>query len=128
MNINHYLGKPWSNGSDGPDAFDCWGLVRAVYRQRGIVLPVVDVDAHRALEVRHAMRDNMDGWNLLGKPEDYCAVLMSASLRPHHVGVWIPNDGGGVLHSVEGAGVIFNRKLTLKMSGWNLLGFYEWRG
>ena len=29
-----YLGKPWRNGAAGPDAFDCYGLVRAVYRDR----------------------------------------------------------------------------------------------
>ena len=43
-----YLGKPWRNGADGPDAFDCYGLVRAVYRDRyGIEMPVVSADATR---------------------------------------------------------------------------------
>ena len=50
-----YLGKPWRNGADGPDAFDCYGLVRAVYRDRyGIEMPVVSADATRVLACLHA--------------------------------------------------------------------------
>jgi cell wall-associated NlpC family hydrolase len=28
-----YIGKPWVVASDGPDAYDCWGLVVAVQRR-----------------------------------------------------------------------------------------------
>lgn len=42
-----YIGAPWQSGGNGPESYDCWGLVRAVYRDiAGIELPLVDVDAH----------------------------------------------------------------------------------
>jgi len=127
MNIMDYLGKPWANGASGPDSFDCWGLVRAVYSTRGIELPVVDVDAHRALEVRHAfaIRDN---WALVDTPSEFSAVLMSKSKHPDHVGVWLPENGGAVLHSIQGAGVVLSNKMALKLMGFNVLGFYRWGG
>lgn len=32
------LGKPFRWGARGPDAFDCWGLVMAVFRRAGVDL------------------------------------------------------------------------------------------
>ena len=33
------LGKPYVFGAEGPDAFDCSGLIQRVWRQAGVVLP-----------------------------------------------------------------------------------------
>jgi cell wall-associated NlpC family hydrolase len=33
------LGKPYVYGAEGPDAFDCSGLIQRVYRQAGVELP-----------------------------------------------------------------------------------------
>lgn len=119
------LGKPWVNGASGPDAFDCWGLVRAYYAQvAGRALPVVDVDSARALDVAHAFagHDELSNWEPIDHPRHGCAVLMGQARRPHHVGLWL---SGGVLHAVEGAGVIYNNAFMLRASGWNVLGHYR---
>ena len=119
------IGKPWINGADGPDAYDCWGLVRAYYRDViGRALPVVDVDATRAVSVAHAFAGHaaLGDWEQTQHPQQGGAVLMGQAKRPHHVGLWI---GGGVLHSAEGCGVIYNNAFALKSSGWNVLGSYR---
>ena len=56
-----YLGKPWRNGAEGPDAFDCYGLVRAVYWDRyRIQIPAISADATKVLAGLHAARDYAD--------------------------------------------------------------------
>jgi len=42
------LGKPYAYAMEGPDSFDCSGLVRFVYRQIGIELPRVAKDQAEA--------------------------------------------------------------------------------
>jgi hypothetical protein len=52
---------------------------------------------------------------------------MAKGARPAHVGVWItPDDGAGVLHSVEAAGVIFTQPGRLAGMGYRIIGFYRW--
>lgn len=125
-----YIGKPWANGACGPDAFDCHGLVRAVYRERaGVALPVVDADALKPIQVLRAMRDyDYSAWAQIDAPaQEMDVVEMSLARRPHHVGVWIEIDGGGVLTAVEGAGVIFQTRRSLQLHGWNIVACYRHR-
>jgi len=126
-----YIGAPWRYGAAGPDAFDCWGLVRAIYAgQFGITVDAVDIDAYRPLAVRHAFErsDERSKWREihLGKALEGDVVLLSHGYHPHHVGLWL--DGGGVLHAVEGAGVVFQSRQSLTLHGWNLLNAYRRMG
>lgn len=118
-----YLGKPWANGAAGPDAYDCWGLVRRVYAERyGLELPAVDVDAHAPLAVRHAFAAGRAGWQAVDDRQEGDVVLMGQARHPHHVGLWL---AGGVLHAVEGAGVVHQDLRSLAAHGWRLLGSYR---
>lgn len=120
-----YIGKPWANGACGPDAYDCHGVVRAVYRDRlSIELPVVNVDALQPLSVRRAMRDyDYSGWQKIAMPtQNFDVVEMSLAQRPHHVGVYLDC---GVLTSVEGSGVIFQSMASLRRHGWNVVACYR---
>lgn len=122
--ILSYLGKPWAPGGLGPDAYDCWGLVRAVYRERlGIELPVVDVESLSPLATRRALAQHPERmhWRVLVEPEPYAVALMSYGSRPHHVGIW---TGEGVLHAVEGAGVLHQSLASLAVHRWRLLELY----
>jgi hypothetical protein len=40
--INDLIGKPWRLGARGPDAYDCWGLVREVLQRMRPGLPLPD--------------------------------------------------------------------------------------
>lgn len=62
----------------------------------------------------------------MSDPVEGDAVLMGTGDRPCHVGLWItPDAAGGVLHSVEGAGVIFTPGLRVRDLGYAILGFYR---
>lgn len=120
-----YLGEPWING-----AHDCWGFFRRVQREHfGLELPEIDIDACSRLACARefAGHDERDAWALVESPAEGDAVLMGKNKRPAHVGIWIDADGGAVLHCVEGAGVIIQQRSTLRLAGWNTLGFYRRR-
>jgi len=118
-----YIGEPGVAGEH-----DCWAFFRRV--QRDIFkrdVPVIDVDACSRFACVRAFvnHDERANWNLITAPEEGCAVLLSQSKHPSHVGVWADVDGGGVLHCVEGSGVIFQNPSSLKTSGWSTLEFYR---
>lgn len=99
------IGKPWRGGAAGPDAFDCWGLVRWVFeRQHGIVMPPVVVGAiggttvDNVTAIKHAAR--VSGWHtVVGAPWPDDIVLMHG-LKGRHVGLMVLANGRlGVLHA-----------------------------
>lgn len=120
-----YIGEPWING-----AHDCWGFFRTVQRDRfGVVVPVVDIDATNRLLVAQAFRDHEERahWQQVETPVEGDAVLMAHARWPAHVGVWVEADGGGVLHCIPGAGVVFSRPAQLVAAGWSQSTFYRHR-
>jgi hypothetical protein len=42
LDVNDLIGKPWRLGGRGPDAFDCWGVVREVLQRMLPGLPLPD--------------------------------------------------------------------------------------
>lgn len=64
-------------------------------------------------------------WVSVVKPAEGDAVLLRQSRHPVHVGVWLAVDGGGVLHAVKDAGVVFQKLPELLLHGWRVEGFYQ---
>ena len=125
-----YVGKPWRENADGPDAFDCWGLVRHVYRQQLKVElpPYPGLFELGAKHLRASIRDGLRSgkWVELVAPKDLCAVLMSASRVYDHVGVYLAQDGGLILHSVHGRGVVAQPRHALLAIGIQRTAFYSY--
>ena len=117
-----YIGDAWIE-----KAHECGHFfVRVQREQFGIETAVVDADALSALSCVRALDGSHPeflNWPLIAErdaPREGDCVQMSHSKRPHHIGVWIDADGGGVLHCVEGQGVIFSTRQSLKVNGWNI--------
>lgn len=111
-----YIGRPWQE--DGDNALDCMAFVREIQaRHFGVEMPAVtipDYDDKRnivALINGHAENEN---WQQVDKPQHGDAVLVRS---PSHYGVWIDEDGGGVLHCVKGVGVVFTKDSAWAWSG-----------
>ena len=118
-----YIGDEWINGKH-----DCWAFCRRVWAEVfSLVVPVIDLDALNMLDVMRALRNDgeREKWASVLNPTEGCAVLMSQSNRPSHVGVWTEIDGGGVVHCVKGIGVIFSSVSALSVMGYRILVFYE---
>jgi cell wall-associated NlpC family hydrolase len=129
MMIDELQGKPWTLGANGPDTFDCWGLVRHIYKQVfDIELPVIQADHDSALYLARFMKQTEHRKRLkqVQHPCHGAVVLMSGNNHPTHVGVYLEVDRGGILHCMESAGVRFDRVATLPQLGWGQLSYYEW--
>jgi cell wall-associated NlpC family hydrolase len=108
--INDYIGKAYRLSARGPDAYDCWGLVMAVYRDRlGVALPDWNVPGDAALrEVVQAVTDGHAEFTAaampVDEPRDFDLFAVSRSRMPHHVGLYV---GGGVLHTQSNTGAVW---------------------
>lgn len=123
-----YLGIPWRHGADGPDAHDCMSFVKRVQAEQfGIEMD------------RIAVPDYDDGLGILalinscGEREQWVPVDAPAHgdvaivRRPIHIGVWLDIDGGGVLHCLRGAGVIWTPDAAWRVSGFGRRTFLRHR-
>ncbi len=125
---------PWVAGAQGPDEFDCWGFVRYCQREfysRDMPLIVIDADddPQVAASIRSTLRGLLRGgrWRPAAAPEDGAGVVVRRAGDENHVGLWIDADGGGVLHCLRGAGVIFSSINQLRAGGWSAPEFYVYR-
>jgi hypothetical protein len=82
-----YIGKPWVVASDGPDAYDCWGLVVAVQRRLyGHDLSIIPVAENDMKTLIRTMRDHPNGktgtrWQRRKKAMSrYCASPATPSM------------------------------------------------
>ena len=103
--INSVTGKPWVDRADGPNSFDCWGLVVDSFRRiDGVELPdVTGYDSGEPIEVIGSpVRDDY-GWPEIDKPTDgavFCVFLSNGDMV--HVGRVLIADG--ILYAVHAAG------------------------
>lgn len=123
-----YLGKPWESGAQGPDSYNCWGLVRAVAKaQFGYEPPLIAIDENQGISVRKAFKSHPEHNKYLpvNTPKAGDIVELGTKKDLWHVGIWLDVDSGGVLHSVQGSGVIFNDLRHLKLMGFTQLNFWR---
>lgn len=112
------LGKPFVRGGRGPDSFDCYGLVKEMYRRAGIEVP--DFTSPGTLEEveilveRHSRR-----WTKVAPRTVGSVITFRVTGHGAHVGLMLENDR--FLHAVEGSGVCVER---LTSEAYKPLGFY----
>lgn len=122
------IGKPWESGATGPDKFDCWGLVRYVFEQRrGLYLsPHVGISEKGMLAIARASKEEVGKrWERVDAPSHFCGVGMSHGSHVEHVGVWLDEGGGGVLHASKSYGVIFQSPATIRNLGFQNFTYYR---
>lgn len=125
-----YIGRPWQAGAKGPDCFDYWSLliwVQKHYLNRNLPdIPVFDGDLKKIARtfLAHPERKR---WRRVKRPKQGDALLMRQSRHPIHVGLWViinPTEQG-ILHCIKGRDVVFQNTASLKLSGWQIEGFYH---
>lgn len=135
--VREVIEKPWVAGAQGPDAYDCWGLVRAAQlRLAGRDLPIINADPADLRQVLRLIKDHPlnDVWVEVPKPQHLDVVELASSNHPRHLGVWLALDDGGVLHGCEQynadgttngekPGITFDGLLSLQVQGWSQFRF-----
>lgn len=126
-----YLGLPWTPQGFGPTEFNCWGLVWHIQKERynREVPKHAFVSPYDRLRLTREMERATHGteWIQLDKPQEGCVVGLSTSKLVYHVGVYLDIDGGRILHSCEGKGVLAQSLPSLRANGWSLIRFYTHR-
>lgn len=123
--INEYVGRPYLAGGRGPEAYDCWGLLRHLqYRYFGRELPDLRMGDAVASFAAYERRRATGEWVVIPRPVHGAPALMRAGMHPH-VGTWLVVDGGGILHAQEGAGVVWTPANRLNMTGYGRIQYYE---
>jgi hypothetical protein len=122
------VGRPWLSGGRGPEAFDCWGLVRWIVHEElhRDWLPEYQILPEQRPQVISAMTQaEVSGeWRRLATPRDGAAVgLSKVRHKTQHVGLFAAVDGGLVLHATE-FGVLAQSLSRLQMEGWTYINFY----
>lgn len=130
MTINDFVGLPYREAARGPDAYDCYGLVMAVFRVlRGVELPdwyqmaPGQHGASRAISAGLASEVAGGRSVRVAAPSDLDIAIVGSAFRAHHVGVVIE---GGVLHAARTFGSVWHplpRFLTI----FPQTEFYSWR-
>lgn len=92
------IGKPYKRGATGPDSFDCEGLARHIQRECfGKELPTVPDAIFKRRMVKR-----------IRYPVHGSIVFTGAGNFDRHIGVYLAISGGGIIHVMEGIGVIFD--------------------
>lgn len=119
-----YIGRAWINGQ-----FDCWGLVQEVYKNElNIELSPIVTNAENIKNVysEFAKSNNYSHLQEATTLKDKSIVVLSQGKYPNHVGLWADIDGGGIIHNLQDIGVVFQKMTELKLSGWQILGIWEY--
>lgn len=121
------IGLPYKSGAQGPDAFDCWGFVRWVFKtQDGIEMPIINVgDTGNLPAIRAAAEAG--GWHPVGEvpAADRDIALMDGPLGKHVGMVTRANGGLKLLHCVEFAGVALHTFPEAATLGFRNMNFWR---
>lgn len=94
-----YLGKPYVENTDGPDSFDCWGLVRDVCAKRiDCEMPLLNIGRNDNYE---AVSKAIAGWAKVESPYEEYDVLTMKNAFGRHIGICIKANGKVVMLHAE---------------------------
>ena len=120
------IGAPFRDGGRGPDAYDCWGLVREVYKRYGVELPDYQGCCYDFVRFYEGFLEERPRW-VRHEPPDIpipavAAIRFNAPVV-NHVGVYVCE--GKFLHTREKTGVVLE---DIRSPAWRhrLEGFYSW--
>jgi cell wall-associated NlpC family hydrolase len=124
-----YVGMKHVPGGRGPEAVDCWGLLRMAYRDRfGIELPELPgVTVGSLYQSVAVVQREFPSWEEVGEPFDGAAVAMSQRKAIHHVGIYVqtPQDGGRILHCWDSYNVIVDTVARIRLKGFLVIKYYR---
>lgn len=108
-----YLGKPYVLGADGPDAYDCWGLARVIFKERlGLDMPKISVRQNTNASALKEIACEF-GWGpVVDAPQEGDAVQMRGPIG-RHIAVAVQSKRGiSFIHADDLCGVEIIQSLS----------------
>lgn len=94
-----YLGKPYVEGANGPDSFDCWGLVRDICAKKiDCEMPLLNIGRN---DNREAIQEAIKGWVKIEPPYKEFDILTMRNSFGRHIGICIKANGKVVFLHAE---------------------------
>jgi cell wall-associated NlpC family hydrolase len=120
------LGKPFAYHGRGPDAYDCWGLVREICGRGGVDLPDHASSAEPAEQSAGIQDDAAKYYRKVDCPEPLDVILFQVVPRyVTHCGVYV--GYGRFVHITEKTSVACEELASLIWVN-KIRGFYRFRG
>lgn len=128
MNPAPYIGLEYGDKGRGPRFYDCWGLVRLVYRnEAGIHLPAYDANYQASRDhigVADLIESEISAWRQVESPAPLDLVILTIGGVPCHCGVAISEDE--MLHVLQGCACVRERFASPRWAN-RIEGFYRHR-
>ena len=122
------LGKEYEFGTSGPDKYDCYGLVKELYKRLGINLPEVFCTSESFNYLGEVIQNNIDTglWENIDSPEPYCVVKIQL-IPPFvsHIGM-VLSDCTTFIHILPKRRVVVERLDSIQWKT-RLRGFSRWK-
>lgn len=126
--VNALMGTPYLLGAQGGDAVDCYScttiLQLAIFGREmpGFAMPAqAGRSAIAAAIAVHSVRRQ---WVEVDHPVDGSIVTMARNICGYHLGTWLDDDGGVIVHAVEELGVVADTLPSLEAIGWRKFRFH----
>jgi len=126
--INGLIGTPYRLGGQGPGEVDCWSAARIL--QKGLAdrdMPAFEMPSTAgriAIASAIAVHPERNRWVEIASPVDVCLVTMAHQHVGYHIGTWVVEDGGLIIHAIEKCGVVADRLIELQAMGWRRVRFH----
>lgn len=126
--INALMGKPYRLGAQGPDAFDCYStatwLQERLWRRSMPEFGMPAEAGRYAMAAAIAVHPERKRWVEIDAHVDGAIVTMARNSCGYHLGTFVIEDGGLIIHALEGTGVIADTLASLKSVGWRRFRFH----
>ena len=126
--INALMGTPYSLGGQMPGTVDCYGCATRLQRELfGRDMPdfAMPATAGRvAIAAAIAVHPERGNWVEVSSPVDGALVTMARNDCGYHIGTWLAEDGGLIVHALENVGVVADTMPALMALGWRRFRFH----
>jgi hypothetical protein len=126
--INRLIGTPYHLGGRRAGTLDCYGTARVLQRDLfGRTMPdfAIPGEAGRsAIAAAIAAHPERQRWAEVPAPVDGALVTMARNTVGYHIGTWLEEDGGIIIHAIEDCGVVADTLPSLEAVGWRKFRFH----
>jgi cell wall-associated NlpC family hydrolase len=127
--VNDYIGKPFADHGRGPQAFDCWGLVKHVLEEQLGLFGLPDFGDSYVTAVDRVVpslvASERAAWRQVREPQCGDVVVMCRHGRPSHVGVVVSENV--MLHVERGTHACLEELDAPRLKG-RIDGYYRHPG